>query len=247
PATPATITPAPAALVIHGGGWNAMDKHGLAGIAQLLATLGYAAYNINYRLLDHAPWPACGDDCLAAARFLLDGDHPAFAKLDRSRIVIVGASAGGHLALMTGLRLDRERVRAIVSIAGPADLVRRFARPGRDKAAFAGRFLRPRASDDTDRLLAEASPINHVTADAPPLLCIHSRNDELVRPEQSQWILDAYRAAGAHAPAHLHLFDGPGKQHGIWIEGTDPHQLLPEPANALQTFLTTLAPASAPR
>ena len=241
PATPATAagdhTP-PAALVIHGGGWNAMDKHGLAGIAQQLARTGYAAYNINYRLLDHAPWPACGDDCLAAARFLLDAEHEAFANVDRSRVLIVGASAGGHLALMTGLRLPAKRVAGIVSIAGPTELVERFRLPGQDKARFAARFLGPHDPGDTDNLLRGASPVHHVHRDAPPLLCIHSRNDQLVPPGQSQLIVDACRRLGA--PAELFLYHGPGVQHGIWIEGSDPHQLLPEPGNALDRFARQL-------
>ncbi len=229
----------PAALVIHGGGWNAMDKHGLAGIAELVSECGYAAFNINYRLLDNAPWPACGDDCLKAARFVLEAGHPAMERIDRRRLLVIGASAGGHLAMMTGLRLDSDHVRGIVSIAGPSDLTRRFAFPGEESAAFARRFLGEHQETARDALLAEASPLEWVRPNAPPLLCVHSSNDELVPLEQSKWIVDAYRNAGAQA--QLFLFDGPGRQHGIWIDGTDPGRLRAEPTGAVTAFLQDVA------
>ena len=112
-----------AALLIHGGGWSALDKSSFAGVALYLCQdLGMAVYNINYRLCGQAPWPACGDDCLEAGTFFLNASIPDFEGFDRSRIVIVGASAGGHLALMTGLRLPAERVAGIVSISGIADI-----------------------------------------------------------------------------------------------------------------------------
>ena len=57
----------PAALTIHGGGWSAMEKSSFAGVAEFLCSLGYAVYNIQYRLSTISHWPACGDDCLEAA------------------------------------------------------------------------------------------------------------------------------------------------------------------------------------
>ena len=225
---------APAALVIHGGGWNAMDKHGLAGVAEFMAELGFGAYNVNYRLLDHAPWPACGDDCLAAARFLLEAGHEAMAQLDRRRLVIIGASAGGHLALMTGLRLPPEQVRAIVSIAGPTDLLWRTRQRGRD-------YFRKFFGTDgeiTDEMLLAASPVTYVTPQAPPLLCTSSTNDTLVPTEASRRIVAEYEQLGARA--ELYAYDGPGEQHGIWIEGTDPHRLIGHIEEAIAAFIETV-------
>ena len=226
---------APAALVIHGGGWNAMDKHGLAGVAQFMAEQGYGAYNINYRLLDHAAWPACGDDCLAAARSMLDAGHEAMEPLDRSTLVVIGASAGGHLALMTGLRLGRARVRAIVSIAGPSDVTWRAkrTRPTLQGDAFTQKFFG--VEEVTEQMLRDASPTWCVKPGAPPLLCVHSINDQLVPMTHSERMLEEYRKADAHA--ELFSYDGPGEQHGIWIEGTDPHRLLPYLEDAIAGFL----------
>lgn len=235
---PAQPEGAPAALVIHGGGWNAMDKSGLAGIAELLCEQGYGAFNVNYRLLDQAPWPACGDDCLRAARYLLDGGHPSMAPLNRSKILIAGASAGGHLALMTGLRLPPAQVRAIVCMAGPADLVLSGESKGLQRFA---KFLGvPNEQAVTAEALRAASPIGLVTSQAPPLLCIHSVNDQLVVPEQSLRISKAWIEAGV--PAELFSYRGPGEQHGFWDpETADPRRLLPEPAAALAAFARRMA------
>ena len=118
---------APVALTIHGGGWSAQDKSSFCGVAEFIASLGWAVFNINYRLTSIVPWPACGDDCLAAAKFLLDGKEPEFAGLDRRKLLICGGSAGGHLALMTGLRLPPERVAGIISISGIDELTSDYA------------------------------------------------------------------------------------------------------------------------
>jgi len=228
---------APVALCIHGGGWNAMDKYSWSGVAQFMCEQGFAAYNINYRLLDLAPWPACGDDCLAAANFLLDGRHEALKPLDRAAgVVIIGGSAGGHLALMTALRLPRGRCRGVVSIAGPTDLFLRVAQRGRDN--YLKFFAKKDVAEISDRMLLEASPVSYVKPYSPPLLCVHSTNDQLVPIEHSRHLLKMYHEVGARA--ELFAYAGPGDQHGVWIDGSDPHRLLPELEQEMAVFLKTV-------
>lgn len=216
---PAERQGAPLALVIHGGSWNALDRRRMSGVADLLAREGYAAYNINYRLAHQAPWPACLDDCLRAGRYLLEGNEAAFEGLDRSGFLLIGASAGGHLALMTGLSNLRSRVAGIVSIAGPADL----AIMTRDDHLRRMRALFGR-DDYTDVALREASPVNEVSAGAPPLLCVHSTNDRLVRMAHSEAMVGRYAEEGA--PASLYAYEGPGTSHGIWRDSSAPPRLL---------------------
>ena len=100
----------PKLLLIHGGGWRS-DKYlrgTLSDEAKLFCEAGYAVYNIDYRLAPEAAWPAIGDDCLAAARkFVSCNGMPELSATKGQPIAILGASAGGHLALMTGLRLPR--------------------------------------------------------------------------------------------------------------------------------------------
>jgi len=228
-------------LLIHGGGWNAMDKSSLNGLAELLAENGFPVLNCNYRLLDDAPWPACGDDCLDAARFLLEQNLPGLPPPDERRIAVVGASAGGHLALMTGLRLPPENVAGIVSIAGVTRLLdgpnteaELFGTPDFLLQFFGGNTLPDIAT------IAAAEPHRHVTPASPPLLCLHSKNDHLVPPRQAGAIVATFLANDVSA--RLHLFDGPGTSHGLWQSGAasvDQRRLLPGLNKELLSFLKT--------
>ncbi|MBN2583516.1 MAG: prolyl oligopeptidase family serine peptidase [Planctomycetes bacterium] len=231
---PDNAAKAPVALAIHGGGWNAMDKASWAGVAQFICEQGFAVFNINYRLLDIAPWPACGDDCLAAAEFLLAGGHEAMGPLNRkSGLVVIGGSAGGHLTLMTGLRLAKGKCRGMVSVAGPTDLHIKIAEGRREQLQH---FFGKEAV--TEQMLFEASPISYVKPWSPPLLCTHSIHDKLVGIEHSKRMIKFCHEVKARA--ELYAYPGPGEQHGIWIEGSDPHRLLPEIEQAIATFLKTV-------
>ena len=120
------------ALCIHGGAWSSMDKKRMSEIATFLCRdLGLAVFNINYRLCRKSVWPAGGDDCLEAAWTLLEGRIPQIQG-NGKKILIIGASSGGHYALMTGLRLPPERVSGIISISGINSVKEDFAfAPGR--------------------------------------------------------------------------------------------------------------------
>jgi acetyl esterase/lipase len=230
---PADTADATCLLVIHGGGWRAMDRFRFNTVCEMLAQDGYAALNANYRLTGDDPWPACGDDCVRAAQFLLAGGHPAMAPLDRRRIVVLGASAGGHLALMTGLQLPPERVAGIVDIAGPADLTTFWDVHGPER--FGHLFGTPHA---TPAMLEAASPVTYVTETAPPLLCVHSGNDRLVPLSQSELIAEAYAEHGRSC--EIHEYPGEGQAHGIWANETPSPPLLPHIRDRINTFIRSV-------
>jgi acetyl esterase/lipase len=210
--------PAAPVLLIHGGGWDALSKESLDPVARLVARGGRPVFNINYSLLGHPPWPACRDDCVAAARFMLAGGLAPHGLLapHHGHILVVGASAGGHLAMLTGLALGAHACAGIVSLAGPSRLV-----PGpADTEASAIRapgFLQKFfniAGEPSHADLRAASPSAQVTSKAPPLHALHSRNDRLVPPAHSEEAVAAWRAVGV--PARLDFFDGRGDLHGFW-------------------------------
>jgi len=201
-------------LLIHGGGWNALSKESLEPIALWLAEHGRAVFNVNYRLLDDAPWPACRDDCMAAGQFMLRGGLSRNGLPRPERILIAGASAGGHLAMTAGLRLPAERVEAIVSLAGPSMM--HF--PGGSSGGLdSPRFFRTFFGQQTPiprEQFAAASPVDLVRRGAPALYCIHSRRDQLVPPLHSEQAAAAWRGVGSRA--NVHFFNGPGDSHGLW-------------------------------
>lgn len=102
-------------LHIHGGGWI-LGKPEMNDLGnQLLADqLDLAVVSVDYRLAPEHPYPAAPDDCEAAARYLLEQGPAEFGA---ERLLIGGESAGGHLALVTALRV-RDRLEAAERMAG---------------------------------------------------------------------------------------------------------------------------------
>jgi acetyl esterase/lipase len=216
---PDHATNRPIVVVIHGGALQEFSKERVWGWAQFIVEQGWAAANINYRLLSDAPYPAALQDVLAALRWISVTDQEDLRCQDRSRIALLGGSAGGFLAMMAGLMLGREQVRSIVSISGPAQR---------------NRYGEESSADEVDPRMLLA-PIDLVGQHAPPLLATHSRNDRLVRPEESSAIVQRMREAGCSA--ELHLYDGPGDLHGIWRDDGIPLRLFEHIEEVIRTFL----------
>jgi acetyl esterase len=93
-------------LHIHGGGWTlGRPWHQDHRMRDLIAATGCATVSVEYRLAPEHPWPACLDDCAAAARWLVDNVQAEFGT---DRIAIGGESAGAHLAAATLLAMKDE-------------------------------------------------------------------------------------------------------------------------------------------
>jgi acetyl esterase/lipase len=113
--------PFPIAMNIHGGFWRA--KYDLAHAGHLctaLTTKGVATFNLEYRRVGNkgGGWPATFEDIAAGFRFLpqIAGKY----KLDAAKIVVMGHSAGGQLALC--LAAHEPKVKSAISLAGVVDL-----------------------------------------------------------------------------------------------------------------------------
>lgn len=129
---PAGKGPFPVAVVIHGGCWRASvdNRSGIAAFADALTQRGIATWNIEYRRVGDAGggWPGTFQDVAAAVDKLADvaGQQP----LDLSRVVLVGHSAGAHLALWAASRARLPEPwraahitpAAVVAIDGPGAL-----------------------------------------------------------------------------------------------------------------------------
>lgn len=229
---PDTVTPETrAVLTIHGGGWSAQEKSTFSGVAiWLCSELTMAVYNINYRLSSIAPWPACGDDCLEAGRIFLDAEIPEFQGFDRKRIFVMGGSAGGHLALMTGLRLPPERVAGIISISGIADVEADFSV---DPMRYKTLLGHSPAKED----FAVISPATYLTPASPAILCTHEHHDNVVPIASAERFLEAVQKNGSEGEAYFYDKDENGYSHRIWIPESVPHKLYPELENSIAKFL----------
>ena len=115
----------PAVLAIHGGGWRGGSRVSYGWMAARLAQHGYVVVSADYTLArpGKPSWPACRDDLQEALRWLRR--HADDYGIDRDRIAVLGASAGGHLAALLGTTKEHEpalRVQAVIDFYGPSDL-----------------------------------------------------------------------------------------------------------------------------
>jgi acetyl esterase/lipase len=204
----------PVVVYIHGGGWYRGSKAaGQTWLQPLVETGAYAGVAVNYRLAGEAPWPAQIHDCKAVIRWIRA--HAARHGLDPDRIGVAGASAGGTLATLLGVsggvrELEGEvgphrdmssRVHCVVNLFGRMNFL---AEPESARAApaqaqaLAGRLtlLFGGPLEERVALARAASPVNHLTAEDPPIFTIHGTRDPTVPFAQATEIDAALKRAG---------------------------------------------------
>ena len=178
--------PSPTFVYYHGGGWVGGSKE--ANVLRLLPYLekGWSAVNVQYRLGDVSLAPAAVEDSLCALRWV--GRNAEEYGFDPERIVVSGNSAGGHLALTTGItppeaELDRQclgsvtpKVAAIVNWYGITDVEDLLDGP--NQKSYAVRWLggQPNRTEIADRV----SPLKYIRENLPPIITIHGDADPVV-------------------------------------------------------------------
>ena len=205
-------TPLPTLMLFHGGGW--VDGQKERNVFQLLPclSLGWAVINVEYRLARQSPAPAAVEDCRCALRWVTY--HAKEYYLDTSKIVLTGGSAGGHLALITGMLpaqsvFDRQcptesstrwreatepqpKVAAIINwygITDVADLI-----DGPNAKHYAMEWLS--SLSNRQELARQLSPINYVRAGLPPIITIHGDQDDIAPYQQAVRLHAALDKAG---------------------------------------------------
>jgi len=125
--TPSEATRRPAVLSIHGGSWARGDKGNAdwRNVCEWLASEGFVAYSVNYRLVPAVSFPAAIEDLGRAVEWMR-GSAGHYG-IDPDRIGAFGGSAGGNLAALLGARgsgslTDGSRVAAVAELSGPVDL-----------------------------------------------------------------------------------------------------------------------------
>jgi len=222
---PGATNPLPLIIWVHGGAWRAGGKENCP--AQHYLERGYAVASINYRLSQHAVFPAQIEDCKAAIRWLRA--HAKEYNLDPGHFAAWGSSAGGHLVALlgtsgelkafdVGANLDvSSRVQAGVDFFGPTDftLMSKYSLPNapfdHDAADSPESLLIGGAIQQNLAKAAKASPITYISADDPPFLIMHGDKDNLVPYQQSELLRDALQKAGV--PVTFEIIKGAG--HGF--------------------------------
>jgi acetyl esterase/lipase len=198
-----SASPLPGIILIHGGSWEEGDKTELAAMARYLASNGYVAFSIDYRLHSGGKnrWPAQLDDAQRAVRWVRR--HAADYNVDPKRIGAWGYSAGGQMASLLGeidtrdnsdpeLAKYSSRVQAVVDVSGPADFTSGFDTDG-------GRFFNDlfgATKQQNPELWKSASPVFNISKQTVPFLIVHGTRDGTVPIAQSVEFANALHKAG---------------------------------------------------
>lgn len=209
----------PAVLCIHGGGFRAGARQSYDALCIQLASRGYVAATVTYRLAPKYQFPAAVYDVKAAIRWLRS--HASDYQVDPDRIGVTGSSAGGHLAQFLGVTSDVEdfegtddpgvssKVACVVNFYGPSDFTKSYGKSV-DAAEVLPLFLGGNLEQARHRHIV-ASPLSWVTPNAAPTLCIHGTKDPYVAHEQATWMID--RLKSVDVEAQLLSLEGAG--HGF--------------------------------
>ena len=203
--------PHPALVVIHGGSWRNGDKgEGSTDPTitnRIFAGQGITVYDIEYRLVPNATFPAQLEDVLCALGHIRA--HAIEDRVDPERVAILGRSAGAHLALLAAYRAGRDAVpdgcgrpatvRGAISLYGPTDLAHDYRVPSDPdliggSAAIAD-FLGG-TPEEAAATYALATPQRSLDRPVPPTLLIHGGADQIVKPFNSESLAAALSKSG---------------------------------------------------
>lgn len=218
----------PLLIWVHGGAFRMGSKEGqeFDPVPLEYVGQGYAVASLNYRLSQHAIFPAQIQDCKAAVRWLRA--HAAEYRLDPSRFGAWGPSAGGHLVSMLGTTghvaefevgehlAVSSRVQCVVDYFGPTDFLQMDTQrlpdgmshdtPDSPESELVGGPIQ-----ENKEKTARANPVTYVTGDAPPFLVVHGNQDPLVPYQQSVLLVNALLVAGADVKFYTVIGGGHGR------------------------------------
>jgi acetyl esterase/lipase len=179
----------PLAVVVHGGAWKATYNLIHTGhLCLALGQAGIATWNVEYRSCGDVggTWPGAGVDVAAAVRFVsqLAARYP----LDPDSVVLVGHSAGGHLALWAAKRAQLP----VVALAPVSDLRESAERVG--PAGAVAMFLGGTPNEIPDHY-TEASPLELLPLGVRQILVHGTKDDDVPYAMTERYV----EAAGGEA------------------------------------------------
>jgi len=211
----------PVIVFVHGGGWNEGDKQLRVAGADVYANIGrfYAAHGIgvgviNYRLQPEAKWREQIEDVKNAVAWVHSNiDHYGG---NGDQIFLMGHSAGAYLASYVAFTLEtdkgRSSIRGVIAASGAAlDMAdQKTYEMGENPAYYEKRF---REGDPTDNWKVVASPISHVTPQAPPFLILYAQGEKKTLQRQSLLLNSALEKKGVKSQ----VLAIPGESHSRMV------------------------------
>jgi acetyl esterase/lipase len=202
-------------ILIHGGAWASGDKTDFGSFVDTLKKRlpAYAIFNINYRLSNAVNnlFPTQENDVKAAVEFVYS-KRSEYTISDK--FVLLGASAGGHLALLQGYKYNNPvAVKAVVDFFGPTDMVDLYNNPASPliSSTLVAQIVGATPTSNP-ALYQQSSPVNYVSSLSPPTIIFHGGMDPLVSPNQSIALAAQLQTAGVVHQYTLY----PNGGHGDW-------------------------------
>lgn len=208
--------PTPVIINIHGGGWKSGSKDTQGGFSSFFKA-GFAVANMEYRMSDQAKAPAAIEDTRCMLVYLIKNAKKL--NIDPNKIIIMGGSAGGHLALMGGLlgndhRFDTNclgteniNVAGIIDKYGIMDVWDWTYGPDH-KSSSPAAWLGDNVKNEA--FIKSVSPITYVTKNSPPVFIVHGDADPTVPYRQSVELYKKLQELGVKSE----FFTVPGGLHG---------------------------------
>jgi acetyl esterase/lipase len=212
----------PMVVMFHGGAWihsytnnYPSGKDHMSTFFDRFLSHGFIVCNAEYRVndgtVDGAPAPAAVQDALLAAKWCWD--YMDYFHGDRTRYVVTGASAGGHLALMVGMTTADAglgptsptdfKIAGIVDGYGPADIEAEID-------GVAKGWL-PASLPNRLAIAKQVNPMTYVRGDIPPLIVVQGSNDSTAPIADSLRLVANLKTAGADVTMHQVV----GASHGF--------------------------------
>ena len=200
-------------VLIHGGGWNSGSKAEFSGYIESFKTRmpDYAIFNINYRLVNGGNFfPTQEEDVKEAIDFIVR--HAESYHISSKKLVLLGVSAGAHLALLQAYKYKSPAIKAVVDYFGPADLIAMYQKPWHPLVPLALQMITGTTHDKAPQLFHSSSPVEFITPQSPPTLILHGGKDQVVDVSQSKILAEKLRAAGVEYRLEIY----PAERHGRW-------------------------------
>lgn len=204
----------PVVVQIHGGSWRNGDPSDNSDFAQWLTSAGYVVFSIDYRRAPEWKWPTQLADIDSALAWI--NAHSNEYEADTSRVVLLGRSAGGHLAMLAAYTAPHPGVRGVVSLYGPIDLANSYRNPPHPDPLDIRKIEDGFIGGPPDKFLREydsASPMSFALSgkSLPPTLLIYGGRDNVVEPKYARLFAERLNETGTSA-AYLEI---PWAEHGF--------------------------------
>lgn len=212
--------PRPAIVKVHGGAWVSGSRRGLTLWNSWFNKLGYHVFDVDYRMPPPERWLDETGDVKCALDWVKA--HANEYNVDTTRLILMGYSAGGNLAMLAAYSYDHPelkptcglpvKVKCVINLYGPVDMETLYASTGSE--SFVQPKIRQYIGGGPNELNGRyhlLSPISHISNDTPPTISIYGERDRIVPFKEG--IIADNALKQANVPHELYIL--PETDHGF--------------------------------